>query len=234
MVYLDPRREAARGLFEFLEKHLASDEVLSDRRCVQQILEKAASGQAKVMRKRFDAEACFRTRLLFPRIDDVVAAWCARRNLKTDPFKVFRYGGTERGPTQHETAIGPGMAMIGRAFDRLVEKVPEISDCRKQAGAEPNRAIAPAFRLQPPLPFGVAGEVTYGASRRDIDRGIYRAALYAASGGDPARGWRYDGALFLAYGKERTRDLLGVDLWERWPDVQERIWEAGRVWVILL
>jgi len=232
--YLDPRREAARGLFESMEKQLSGDEVLSDRRCVQQILEKAASEQAKVMRKRFDAEGCFRTRLLFPRIDDVIAGWCARRNLKADPFKVFRYGGAERGPTQHQTANGPAMNMIARAFDRLAEQVPEVADCRKVIGPDATKAIAPAFRLQPPLPFGVAGEVTYGATRRDIDRGIYRAALYAATGGDASRGWRYDCALFLAYGEERIRNLLGDELWEKWPDVQERVWEAGRVWVILL
>jgi len=233
MAYIHPGREAAHAFFQTLEKQLAADEVLTDRPCVQGVLDKARVEQAAQSRKRFDTAGAFRTRLLFPRIDDVLADWCRRREIKADPFKVFRYGGSERGPTQHETAIGPSLPMIQRAFDRLVEKVPEIPDRRDAVLKESTKAIAPAFRLQHPLPFGAAGDVVYGAGRREIELGIYRVAMYAATGGDPSRGWKYECGLFVAYGEDRPRRVLG-DLWETWPEVQERIWESGRVWVIAL
>lgn len=233
MAYIDPHREAARGFFESLERQLLADEVLTDKQCVRRIVDKAQQEQAERSRKRFDAPGCFRNRLLFPKIDDVLGAWCERRDLKTDPFNVFRYEGSERGPTQHETAIGPSLPMIQRAFDRLVEKVPEIPDARAAVIKESTKAIAPAFRLQSPLPFGVAGEVAYGAKLIDIQRGIYRTAMYAATGGDPSRGWKYDCGLFIAFCDERPRRVLG-ELWDEWPEIQERIWEAGRLWAITL
>lgn len=233
MAYMNPHREAARGFFQALEKHLIGDDVLADKQCVQRLLDKAQAEQAERSRKRFDAAACFRNRLLFPRIDDVLVSWCARREIKADPYKVFRYEGSERGPTQHETAIGPSLGMIQRAFDRLAEKVPEIPDVRAAVAKEASKAIAPAFRLQHPMPFGAAGDVHYGSKRRDIDQGIYRVAMYAGTGGDASRGWRYDCGLFVAYCEDRTRRVLG-ELWDDWPEIQERIWEAGRVWVITL
>lgn len=233
MAYIHPGREAARAFFQGLETQLLADEVLTDKQCVQRFLEKAQTEHAQSSRKRFDMAACFRTRLLFPKIDEVLADWCQRREIKADPFKVFRYGGSERGPTQHETAIGPSLAMIERCFDRLKEKVPEIADVRAAVTKESTKAIAPTLRLQHPLPFGAAGDVSFGATRSDLDVGIYRVAMYAATAGDASRGWKYDCGLFVAYCEDRPRHTLG-DLWDAWPEVQERVWEAGRVWPIAL
>lgn len=227
----NPRRDAAQNFFQALGKHLLEDETLGDRPCVRMILEKEAAAAAV---KRFDTERAFRQRLLYPRIDSFLAAWVRKREIKADPFRIFRYEGPERGPTQHQTAVGPSIGYIGRMHDRLAEQVPEIADSRKAVARAATRAIAPAFRLQFPLPFGAAGEVRYGATLKDLRHGIYQAALYAATGGDTARGWNYDAGLFIAYGAERPRTLLGDELWENWPDVHERIWQAGRVWVILL
>jgi hypothetical protein len=232
--FVDARREAARAFFEFLGRQLAADEVLSDKHCVQLIVDKARAEQAATSRKRFDPEDLFRRRLLYGRIDDVIAAWCRKRDVRTEPFNVFRYEGPERGPTQHETAIGPSLAYVHRACERLAERAPEIADCSAQVVKAPTKAIAPAFRLQHPLPFGAAGEVKYGGTRKDLERGIYQVAMYAASGGDPSRHWRYDCGLFVFFGLERPRTVLGEDLFEAWPEVQARVWEAGRVWVILL
>lgn len=232
--HVDARREAARGFFEYLERELHTDEVLSDKQCVRMIIEKARAEHAGRTRKRFDPEAAFRTRLLYDRIDDVIVRWCRRREIKTDPFTVFRYGGPERGPTQHETAIGPSLSMVERAFDRLAEKVPELPDCRAAVGKRPTAAIAPAFRLQHPLPFGAAGEVRYEGTRADLACGIYQVAMYAATTGDPSRGWRYDCGVLMFFAVDRTRALLGEQLFEAWPDVHRRVWEAGRVWVIIL
>jgi len=233
-MYVDARREAARSCFECLERELQADEVLLDKHCVRLIIEKAQAEQAPRARKRFDAEAAFRTKVLYGKIDAILASWCQRRALRTDPYNVFRYEGAERGPTQHETAIGPSLPLVERAWNRLTERVPEIPDCRATLHMVPTRAIAPAFRLQHPLPFGAAGEVRYGGSRRDLERGIYQVAMYAATGGDPSRSWRYDCGLFLFYGAERLRALLGNALSETWADVKTRIWEGGRVWVIAL
>ncbi len=233
MAYIDPHREAARGFFQALEKQLVVDEVIADKQCVQRLVDKAQAEQATRSRKRFDAAGYFCNRLLFPRIDDVLAGWCRRREIKADPFKVFRYEGSERGPTQHETAIGPSLPMVQRSFERLRDKVPEIPDRRAAVLKDPSKVIAPALRLQHPLPFGAAGDVTYAATRADIERGIYRVAMYAATGGDASRGWKYDCGLFVAFCDERARRVLG-ELWDTWPDIQERVWEAGRVWVIAL
>lgn len=231
---VDARREAARAFFEFLERQLTTDEVLADKQCVRLLLEKAQAEHAARSRKRFDAEDAFRQRLLYGRIDEAVALWCRKREIRTEPFNVFRYEGPERGPTQHDTAIGPSLPYVQRAFERLAEQVPEISDCSAQVAKAPTKAIAPAFRLQHPLPFGAAGEVKYGARRADLERGIYQVAMYAASTGDPSRNWRYDCGLFVCYGCERPRTLLGDELFAAWPEVHLRVWEAGRVWVTLL
>jgi len=232
--YIDAHREAARGFFLFLQGQLAADEVLADKQCVRLIIEKAQAEHAARTRKRFDAEATFRKQLLFGKMDDAIADWCRRREIRTDPYHVLRYEGPERGPTQHETAIGPSRSMIGRAFDRLAEQVPALPDCRTAVEKADTKAIAPAFRLQHPLPFGAAGEVKYGATRGDVERGIYQVAMYAATGGDPSRSWRYDCGLLIVYCLDRPRVVLGEALYETWPEVQTQVWEAGRVWVILL
>jgi hypothetical protein len=98
----------------------------------------------------------------------------------------------------------------------------------------PTKAIAPAFRLQHPLPFGAVGEVKFAGTRKDLERGIYQVAMYAATGGDPSRSWRYDCGLLVFYGSEPPRVLLGDALREVWPEVHARVWQSGRVWVILL
>ena len=172
--------------------------------------------------------------LLYRRMDAVLDTWCRRREIRTEPFNVFRYGGAERGPTQHETAIGPSLPFVERAFDRLAAAVPEIVDSRRAVVKAGTKAIAPGFRLQHPLPFGAAGEVVYDGSRADLDRAIYQVAMYAATSGDPSRGWRYDCGLLVFYGADPPRPLLGEPLWEAWPEVQARVWESGRVWTILL
>jgi len=232
--HVDVRREAARSCFEFLERELRADETLTDKACVRLLLEKSQAEQAARSRKRFDAEDAFRHKVLYGKIDDAIAAWCRRREIRTDPYTVFRYEGSERGPTQHETAIGPSLPYVHRAFDRLAERVPEITDCRALVAKEPTAAIAPALRLQHPLPFGAVGEVKYGGTRKDLERGIYQVAMYAATSGDVSRNWRYDCGLFAFYATERPRTLLGEALFEVWPAVHTRIWEAGRVWVFLL
>jgi hypothetical protein len=232
--YIDARREAAQGFFEFLDGQLRADEALADKQCVRLIIEKAQTEHAAHSRQRFDAQATFRSKLLYGKIDDAVAAWCRRREIRTDPYNVFRYEGLERGPTQHETAIGPSLGMVHRTFDRLAAQVPELPDCRAAVEKVGTKAIAPAFRLQHPLPFGAAGEVKYNAARGDVERGIYQVAMHAATSGDPARGWRYDCGLLVLYSLERPRVLLGDTLFEVWPEVHARVWDAGRVWVILL
>jgi len=231
--YVDARRESARAFFELLERELKTDEVLGDKQCVRLIIEKAQAEQAAKSRKRFDPEDAFRRKLLYGKIDDVLADWCHKREIRTDPYNVFRYEGPERGPTQHETAIGPSLPVVNRAFERLVEAVPEIADHSSAVVKAPNTAIAPAFRLQHPLPFGAAGEVKYASGRKDLERSIYQVAMYAATGGDASRGWRYDCGLLICYSRERPRTLLGDALFETWPEVQGRAWESARVWVIL-
>ena len=232
--YVDARREAARSFFECLERDLRADDVLQDKHCVRLLIEKAQAEQAAGSRKRFDPEDAFRHRVLYGKIDEALAAWCRKRDLRTDPYNVFRYEGPERGPTQHETAIGPSLPNVNRAFERLAEKVPEITDCHAAVAKGPNAALAPAFRLQNPLPFGAAGETKYDATRKDLERGIYQVAMYAASSGDPSRQWRYDCGLLILYSLDRPRALLGEALFEAWPEVHARIWEAGRAWIILL
>lgn len=232
--YVDAHREAARAFFECLERELAADETLADKQCVRLIIDKAQTDHAAKSRKRFDAEEVFRHKLLYGKIDDVIAAWCRKREIRTDPYNVFRYEGSERGPTQHETAIGPSLSFVNRAFERLADAVPEITNCGSTVVKAPDKAIAPAFRLQHPLPFGAAGAVAYGGTRKALERGIYEVAMYAATGGDPSRSWRYNCGLFIFYSLERPRTLLGAELFEGWPEVHTRIWESGRVWVILL
>lgn len=232
--YVDARRQAAQGFFEFLAGQLKADEVLADKQCVRLIIDKAQAAHAAGSRQRFDAEATFRSKLLYGKMDDAVAAWCRRRELRTDPYTVLRYGGPERGPTQHETAIGPSLPMIHRTFDRLAEQVSALPDCRTAVEKAGTKAIAPAFRLQHPLPFGAAGEVAYGAARGDVGRAIYRVAMYAATGGDPSRRWRYDCGLLIVYSFEPPRVVLGEALFEAWPEAHTQVWEAARVWVILL
>ena len=231
---VDARREAARAFFTFLERQLRSDEVLSDRQCVRRLIDKAQVEHAARSRKRFDAEECFRQKLLYGRIDDAIAAWCRAREIRTDPYSVFRFAGPERGPTQHETAIGPSLPFVRRAFERLAESVPEVRNCSASVLKAPTATIAPAFRLQHPLPFGAAGEVKFAASLSDLERGIYQVTMEAATGGDPSRGWRYDCGVCIAYGVETPRKVLGDRLFSGWPDVHERIWKSGRVWLILL
>lgn len=231
---LDARRESARALFESLGAALAADEVVGDRRCVRMLVDKARAEHAGRTRARFDPATVFRQRILYDRIDAALAAWCRRRDIRTDPFNVFRFEGAERGPTQHETAIGPSLPFVERAFDRLAATVPELTDSRRAVMKAPTKAIAPGFRLQHPLPFGAAGEIVYDGKRTDLDRSVYRVAMYTATTGDPSRGWRYDGGLLIFYGDDPPRQLLGDTLWNEWPAVQERIWTAGRVWTILL
>ena len=117
--FIDARREAARAFFEFLERQLSADEVLSDKHCVQLIVDKARAEHAAKSRKRFDPEDLFRRRLLFSRIDDVIAAWCRKREVRTEPFNVFRYEGPERGrhntkprsARRWSTSIAPGSGL---------------------------------------------------------------------------------------------------------------------------
>ncbi|HVM96613.1 MAG TPA: hypothetical protein VMT89_09500 [Candidatus Acidoferrales bacterium] len=232
--HLDPRRDSARSFFEALHRDLSRDEVLADKQCVRLVLDKAQKEQSTQSRRRFDVDAVFRSKVLFDRVDEAVAGWCRRRNIRTDPFNVFRYEGSERGPTQHEIAIGLARPAIERAFDRLTERAPEIADCRSQVFNQPTKALAPAFRFQHPLPFGAAGDLKYGGSRADFDRSVYRVAMYAATGGDTSRGWRYDCGLLIFYTIEGARAFLGNELHEGWPALHERLWEAGRVWTILL
>jgi len=232
--YVDSRREAARAFFEFLERELSADDVLADKQCVRLMVEKAHGEHAAQSRKRFDADATFRGKLLYSKMDDAIAGWCRRRDIRTDPYTVFRYEGSERGPTQHETAIGPSLPTVKRAFARLREVVPELTDCAAAVAKAPSKAIAPTFRLQQPLPFGAAGEVKYAGTRRDLERGVYQVTMYAATGGDPSRGWRYDCGLLIFYGDTPCRVLLGEALFDAWPTVQANIWESSRVWVILL
>jgi hypothetical protein len=231
---LNPRRVAAGSFFEALENALRADDVLADRRCVQMIVDKAQADRAVQSRKRFDPRATFCHKVLFDRMDDFIANWCRRRELHTDPYTVFRFEGRERGPTQHETGLGPSLPLIDRAFRRLAESVPEIPDVRAKVSKRADQTIAPALRFQHPLPFGAAGEVVYDGGRADLERGVYLVAMYAATGGDPSRGWRYDCGLLVLYAHDSPRDALGPDLWAVWPEVRERLWSAGRVWVILL
>src|SRR5512139_1346509 len=100
---IDARREAARGFFHALERALATDEVLADKQCVRMIIDRAQAAHAAASRKRFDPDDAFRHRLLYAKMDDMITAWCRRHDVRADAFNVFRYGGTERGPTQHET-----------------------------------------------------------------------------------------------------------------------------------
>ncbi len=232
--YVDARRDAAQAFFEFLERTLTADEVLADKQCVRLILDKEQAELAARSRKRFDPEGVFRTRILYGKIDDAIAGWCRRREIRTDPYMVFRYEGPERGPTQHETALGPSLPNVNRAFDRLAEAVPEIADCRSSVAKSGTKAIAPAFRLQHPLPFGAVGESRYAGTREGLDRGIYQMAMYVATGGDPSRGWRYDCGLLVYFGLTRPQALLGDELFEAWPEVHARIWKSARVWVIVL
>lgn len=231
---LNVRRETARAFFEALERELRSDEILSDRKCVAMIIDKAQQEHAAASRKRFDAEAVFRNKLLYPRFDEALAGWCRRREIKADPYKVFRYVGPERGPTQHETAIGPSVATANRLFDRLAEAAPEIADCRAKVLKAPTSVVAPALRLQFPLPFGAAGECKYGGTRKDLDRAIAQTVLDVATGGDVSRGWRYDCGLLVFYGSEASAALLGAGIAEKWDDLRMRIWDAAHVWVILM
>jgi hypothetical protein len=231
-VALNLRRDTARAFFEALERGLRGDEVLTDKQCVALVLDKAKREQ--VAGKRFDTEGAFRNKLLYPRIDEVVRDWCRKREIKADPYKVFRYVGPERGPTQHETAIGPSLAAINRMLDRLAEAVPEIADSRSKVIKSPNAAIAPDMRLQHPMPFGAAGECKYGGDRKELERAVYQTALDAATGGDVSRGWRYDCAFLVFYALESRRALLGEQLAESWDDVRTRIWEAAHAWVVLL
>ncbi len=230
----DVRRDSARAFFEFLDRALRSDEVLGDKQCVRRVIEKAEAEHRARTRKRFDPQATFCSKLVYPRMDDALDTWCRKRDLHTDPSTVFRFEGPERGPTQHQTAIRPSLPSIERAFDRLAGAATEIADSRVAVLKAPTSAIAPAFRLQHPLPFGAAGEVRYDGGRADLERGIYQVAMEAATNGDPARNWRYDCGLLLFYSSDRLTALLGEALFDAWPDAQARIWEAGRVWVMLL
>lgn len=234
MTYLDPKRDAARAFFDTLEREIRNDETLGDKMCVKLILDKARDEQAARTKKRFDLEGGFRMRLLFNKIDDVLASWCRHREIKTDPLRVFRYEGSERGPTQHEIALGLSRGPIERVFERLRSDVPEISDHGQAVFKSPTRAIAPAFRFQFPLPFGAVGEAKYGGNRTDLDRLIYTVAMYAATGGDTARGWRYDAALLIFYTSERLKSIFDDAFIDAWPGIQERLWEAARTRVILV
>lgn len=230
---LNIRREAARAFFETLERELRTDEILSDRKCVAMILQKAKHEHESGARKRFDIDAAFRNKLLYPKFDEIVGAWCRRRDLKADAYRVFRYVGPERGPTQHETAIGPSLATANRLFDRLAEAAPEIADCRSKILKSPTSVIAPAMRLQFPLPFGAAGECKYGGNRKDLDRAIHQTVLDVATGGDVSRGWRYDCGLLIYYGVEAPAALLADDA-DKWEELRRRVWDAAYVWTILL
>lgn len=232
--YVDAHREAARAFFELLERELTNDEVLADKQCVRLLIDKARTEHEATTRKRFDPDDAFRHKLLYSRIDDVITTWCRKRELRTDPYNVFRYEGRERGPTQHQTAIGPSLPTVRRMFERLAERVPELPDRGEAVVKAPGSAVSPAFRLQHPLPFGAVGEVKYAGTRKEFERGIYQVAMYAATGGDPSRGWRYDCGVLIFYSADRPRALLGEALFDAWPEVHTRVWEAGRVWVILV
>jgi hypothetical protein len=228
---LDVKRETARACFNFLQQSFAADEVLSDKQCVAMIVEKTME-EGRAARKKVTRDAAFR-KLLFGKIDDALALWCAKREIRADPFMCFRYGGSERGPTQHESALGLAKPVIERTFERLRGDVSELAD-ESAVFKAPTKAPAPDFRFQPPLPFGAVGEVVYGGDVRELARGVYRVAMYAATGGDLARSWRYDCGVLIFYAAQRLRPVLGEPLWDAWPEVQERIWEAARVWAIAL
>ncbi len=229
--HLDTKRDAARAFFTFLERSLTGDDVMADKQCVRLILDKAVD-EGRGQGKRVSRDAVFR-KLLFGKIDDVLVQWCGRREIRADPFMCFRYGGDERGPTQHETAVGLAKPVIERAFQRLREAVPELPD-HSAVFTAPTKAIAPHFRLQAPLPFGAVGEVVYSDAGNELARGIYRVAMYVATGGDVSRGWRYDCGVLVFSATERLRTTLGDVLWEVWPDVQERLWDAAHVWALTL
>jgi len=229
--HLDLKRDAARAFFTSLDRSLTADEVLADKQCVQMILEKAGA-EARAASRRFNRDAAFR-KLIFGKIDDALVQWCGKREIRADPFMCFRYGGEERGPTQHETALGLAKPAIARTFERLREAAPELGD-ESSVFKAPTKAPAPDFRLQAPLPFGAVGEVVYADQGTDLPRTIYRVAMYAATGGDVSRGWRYDCGLVIFYAAQRLRSVIGEDLWEDWPEVQGRVWEAVRVWAITL
>lgn len=231
---VEVRRDTGRAFFQSLEKFLRADEFLSDKKSVALRIQKAAEEQSTGNRKRFDPDHAFRHKILYDRLDEFIADWCRRRDIKADPLKVFRYEGPERGPTQHEIAIGPSMAFVNRAFDRLVEAVPEIPDQRSAVAKAPTKAIAPAFRLQFPLPFGACGEVRYGGGHRELFKDIFNATQLAATRGDVSRGWTYDCGVLIFYGTERPRTTLGDELWENWPEIQMRIWQSARLWVMVL
>jgi hypothetical protein len=228
---LDVRRDIARAFFSFLESSLANDEVIADKQCVRMILDKGAA-DSRAAHKRFNRDAAFR-KLVFGKIDDAVVAWCERREIRADPFMCFRYGGEERGPTQHDTALGLAKPAIERTFERVREAVSELPD-ESSVFRAPTKAPAPDFRLQTPLPFGAVGETVYTDDRAELARGIYRVAMYAATGGDVSRGWRYDCGLLIYYASDRLRSVIGDELWEVWPEVQQRLWESGRVWALAL
>jgi hypothetical protein len=229
--HLDAKRDAALAFFKSLERTLLADEVMTDKQCVRMILAKGAD-EASEQHRRFNRDAAFR-RLVYGKIDDALIAWCGKREIRADPFMCFRYGGEERGPTQHETALGLAKPAIERSFERLREAVPVLPDCSAVFKA-PTKAPAPDFRLQLPLPFGAVGEVVYGGDRAELARSVYRVAMYTATGGDVSRGWRYDCGLLIYYAVERLRAALGDELWETWPEVQKSVWESARVWPLAL
>jgi hypothetical protein len=227
----DAKRETARACFVSMESQLANDEVLADKQCVSLIVDRAVS-EARTARKRATAGPAFR-RLLYDKLDEALALWCRKREIRADPFMCFRYGGEDRGPTQHESALGLAKPAIERTFARLREAAPELPD-ESRVFRSPTKAPSPDFRLQPPLPFGAVGEVVYGGSGADFARAVYRVAMYTATGGDVSRGWRYDCGLLIFYATERLRSALGEDLWETLPEVRGRVWEAARVWIAAL
>ena len=209
--------------------------MLADKQCVRLIIEKAHAEQAAHSRKRFDAEATFRSKLLYGKMDDAIAAWCRRREIAHRPVQCLalrRPGARTDAARDRNRAVAadgaPGLRSPGGA-------VPALPDCRtavEKVGHQGDRTGVP-----PPTPTAV-WRGRRGASTAppadDVERGIYQVAMYAATGGDPSRSWRYDCGLLIVYGLERPRAVLGEALFDAWPEVHAQVWDAARVWVILL
>ena len=122
--YSDAKRDAARRLFEQIERALGADATLGEKDEMRLMVRKAEEDHHSRSRKRFDADEFVRQRLIYPVIDDVVARWCRTHDLRADPFNCFKYKGAERGPTQHQTGIGPSERTVRHYFERIDEAAP--------------------------------------------------------------------------------------------------------------
>ena len=225
----DTKRDAARRLFDQVEAALRQDETLQDKDTLGRMIDKAEEGHRSRSRKRFDAQDHVRQRFIYPVVDSVLDTWCRKQGLRADPFNCFKYKGKERGPTQHETAIGPSENTVRHYFERIADASPLLGGEGAAVLKATTQAPAPDFRFQAPLPFGAAGDCVYSAEPGDLVRALHRTAMYVAVGGDLARGWRYDCGLVLFCASSRVHRALGEDLFDAWPDVCDSLWRSTRV-----